>query len=55
MFYADLAYKFTSCKSDFYPFVNMNQTGNTLEIASPEVTKVTDRRSQVLLTLGVRF
>lgn len=55
MFYADLAYKFTSCKSEFYPFVNMNQSGNTLEIASPEVTKVTDRRSQVLLTLGVRF
>ena len=55
MFYADLAYKFTSCKSDFYPFVNMNQTENTLEIASPEATKVTDRRSQVLLTLGVRF
>lgn len=55
MFYADLAYKFTNCKSEFYPFVNMNQSGNTLEIASPEVTKVTDRRSQVLLTLGVRF
>ena len=55
MFYADLAYKFTSCKSDFYPFVNMNQTENTLEIVSPEATKVTDRRSQVLLTLGVRF
>ena len=55
MFYADLAYKFTSCKSDFYPFVNMNQTDNVLEIASPEVTEVTDRRNQVLLTLGVRF
>lgn len=55
MFYADLAYKFTSCKSDFYPFVNMNQTDNVLEITSPEATKVTDRRSQVLLTLGVRF
>ena len=55
MFYADLAYKFTSCKSDFYPFVNMNQTDNVLEITSPEATKVTDSRSQVLLTLGVRF
>ena len=55
MFYADLAYKFTNCKSDFYPFVNMNQTDNALEIASPEATKVTDRRHQVLLTLGVRF
>ena len=55
MFYADLAYKFTSCKSDFYPFVNMNQTDNVLEITPPEATKVTDRRSQVLLTLGVRF
>lgn len=55
MFYADLAYKFTSCKSDFYPFVNMNQTDNVLEITLPEATKVTDSRSQVLLTLGVRF
>ena len=55
MFYADLAYKFTSFKSDFYPFVNMNQTDNVLEITSPEATKVTDSRSQVLLTLGVRF
>ena len=55
MFYADLAYKFTNCKSEFYPFVNMNEVGDVLEIASPELTKVTDRRSQVLLTLGVRF
>lgn len=55
MFYADLAYKFTNCKSEFYPFVNMNEVGDVLEIASPELTKVTDRRSQVLLTLGMRF
>ena len=55
-FYADLAYKYTTCKSDFYPFVNNFYSNGTLsEVASPEVTKVTDTRSQVLFTIGMRF
>lgn len=49
MFYADLAYKYTTCKSDFYPFDMYD--GQRLV----QATKVTDTRSQVLLTLGVRF
>ena len=55
-FYADLAYKYSVCKSDFYPFVNMLYTNDVLtEVASPEATKLTDTRSQVLFTVGMRF
>lgn len=45
MFYADLAYKFSSYKEDFYAFedIYLNKT------------EVTNTRSQVLLTLGMRF
>lgn len=60
MFYADLAYKFSSYKEDFYPFVEMDhviENGITYRTlgALPDVTKVKNTRSQVLLTLGVRF
>ena len=60
MFYADLAYKFSSYKEDFYPFVEMGrEVENGVEYrflnSLPEVTKVKNTRSQVLLTLGMRF
>lgn len=66
MLYADLAYKFHTYKSDFYPFYNqfsadaskdyMLTEGETnLPAITPPPTKVTNTRSQVLLTLGVRF
>lgn len=58
MFYADLAYKYTTYKSDFYPFYNdfyANDGKDYEATVVPDVTKVTDTRSQVLLTLGVRF
>lgn len=55
MFYADLAYKFSSYKEDFYPFINADINGEVVDIASPEATKVKNTRSQVLLTLGLRF
>lgn len=56
MFYADLAYKFSTYKEDFYPFINgyVNQD-NEFVIGSPEATKVTNTRSQVLFTVGMRF
>ena len=44
-FYADLAYKLDTYKSDFYPFMS--------EGIQP--MKETDTRSKVLLTLGYRF
>lgn len=47
LFYADLAYKYSTQKADFYPFAFSDDR--------PAVTKITDTRSQVLLTLGVRF
>lgn len=45
MFYADLAYQFSSYKSDFYPFDNTDLSA----------TKVKNERHQMLMTLGVRF
>ena len=55
MFYADLAYKYSSYKEDFHPFINAYMDGEQLVIGSPEATKVKNTRSQVLLTLGLRF
>lgn len=59
MFYADLAYKFDMYKSDFYPFYNdfySESNGAAIhDIVTPPTTKVTNTRSQVLLTLGLRF
>lgn len=56
-FYADLAYKYSVQKSDFYPFVSPIDDGGEWNYVSPEEakTKVTDSRSQVILTLGFRF
>lgn len=59
MFYADLAYKLDTYKSDFYPFYNdfySESNGVAIhDIVTPPTTKVTNTRSQVLLTLGLRF
>ena len=44
--YADLAYKYDTYKSDFYPFYD--------EEGVP-ATQVTNTRSQVLFTLGFRY
>ncbi len=44
-FYADLAYKYDTYKANFYAF----------DEADLRATKVTNTRSQVLLTLGVKF
>lgn len=53
MFYADLAYKFDTYNSNMYPFVV--KQGNVIYPSASSVTKVTNSRSQALLTLGVRF
>lgn len=56
MFYADLAYKFSNYKEDFYPFYNeFQETKDNWALVTPEATKVKNTRSQVLLTLGMRF
>ena len=41
--------------STVYPFINAYEDGGQLVIGSPEATKVKNTRSQVLLTLGLRF
>lgn len=45
MFYADLAYKYSSYKEDFYAFDDL----------ALNKTEVTNTRSQVLFTVGLRF
>lgn len=50
-FYADLAFKYHMYQSDFYPYAYVDGDG----IYSPATTKVDNSRSQVLLTLGMRF
>ncbi|WP_308746069.1 outer membrane protein transport protein [uncultured Bacteroides sp.] len=55
-FYADLAYQYSMYKEKFYPFYNDLETSpGVWEIVTPQATKVTNTRSQVLLTLGMRF
>ena len=53
----DLAYKFSAYKEDFYPFFNEFQDAKSGEwaLVTPQATKVTNTRSQVLMTLGFRF
>ncbi|WP_071145821.1 OmpP1/FadL family transporter [Bacteroides ihuae] len=51
VFYTDLAYQYNTYKEDFYPFYNNSTDG----IVAPNATKVTNTKSQVLLTLGMRF
>ena len=50
-FYADLAYKYSVQKGEFYPFAYKDGDA----YYTPEVIKVTDTRSKVLVTLGMRF
>ena len=44
-------------KEDFYPFFNEFQDAKSGEwaLVTPQATKVTNTRSQVLMTLGFRF
>lgn len=53
--YADLAYKYDTYKSDFYPFYNELADGSSSVFVTPSATKVLTSRSHVLFTLGFRF
>lgn len=55
LFYADLAYQYSAYKEDFYPFQNEITSATDTRIVAPDATKVTNTRSQVLFTLGMRF
>ena len=55
MFYADLAYKLNTQKADFFPFVYSETDGYETNYISPSATSVKFSRSQVLLTMGMRF
>ena len=53
--YADLAYKYSTYKEEFFPFIEPYVEDNQVVIATPNATTVTNSRSQVLLTIGMRF
>lgn len=56
MFYADLAYQLSTYKENFFPFYNeFELTENEWTLVTPPATKVTNTRSQVLFTVGMRF
>lgn len=56
LFYADLAYQLSTYKEDFYPFYNEFESApGKWDLVTPQPTKVTNTRSQVLVTLGMRF
>lgn len=56
LFYADLAYQFSTYKEDFYAFYNeFELSPKEWTLVTPEATKVTNTRSQVLFTVGMRF
>ena len=56
MFYADLAYQLSTYTENFYPFYNeFELTQGEWTMVTPPATKVTNTRSQVLLTVGMRF
>ena len=56
MFYADLAYQLSTYKENFYPYYNeFELTQGEWTMVTPPATKVTNTRSQVLLTVGMRF
>ena len=50
-----VSHKYSTYKENFYPFVNGFVDGGDIAIGSPEATKVTNTRSQVLFTVGLRF
>lgn len=55
-FYADLAYQFSTYKENFNLFYNeFKVSDGNWDLVLPPDTKVTNTRSQVLLTLGFRF
>lgn len=54
-FFVDLAYQYTQTNGDFYPFMSYRSKTNQQENCIADAVKVTNRRYQVLLTLGYRF
>ncbi len=58
MFYADLSYKLSSQKADFYPFAYYelaDNVGNVSYSELPPAAKIKFSRSRVLFTVGMRF
>lgn len=55
-FTVDLAYQYSATNGDFYPFMSYySSTGDPTQDNIVEATKVTNKRHQLLLTLGYKF
>lgn len=54
-FSVDLAYQYSQTDGDFYPFGNEYLAKGFNETVTPAAVKVSNKRNQLLLTLGYRF
>lgn len=54
-FMQTLHIQYATYKEEFFPFVNTYADNNQTVVETPNATIVTNTRSQVLLTLGIRF
>src|SRR5574344_491570 len=53
--YMDLAYQYSTQKGDFYPFSSYVDNTTTSDNNIPTMTKIENKRHQVLFTLGYKF
>lgn len=54
-FFMDLAYQYSQTNGDFYPFQNYNSTRNVVDGNYVAPNKVSNKRNQLLFTVGYRF
>lgn len=54
-FFVDLAYQYTQTNGDFYPFMSYYSKTNKQEDCVADAVSVSNKRHQLLLTLGYRF
>lgn len=54
-FFVDLAYQYTQTNGDFYPFMSYYSKTNKQEDCIADAVSVSNKRHQLLLTLGYRF
>jgi hypothetical protein len=55
-FFVDLAYQYSQTDGDFYPFMSYRaNSGNVSDSNIADAVKVSNKRHQLLLTVGYKF
>ena len=54
-FTADIAYKYSTTKGEYYPFMSYYSNGDRSLDNICDMVKVNDNRHQILMTLGYKF